>query len=243
MKTTAFTILFFFIALFAYTKLAGPIPFNVTSVMTTKTDTFTVTGEGKVSVKPDVAMVNVGVQTNGATVNTTQDQLNRNINAVSTAVKKIDVADGDIQTTNYAINPTYDYTSGTQRITGYQASASLGIKVRKIENANAVIDAATKAGANDVGGISFDVDDKTNVQNEARQKAVADAKKKAGDAARTAGFSLGKIINYTEGFVSPRPIPMMAKALAPEAADAAPTQLEQGSSDITVQVTLSYEIR
>ncbi len=243
MKNIAATILVFFIALFAYTKLAGPIPFSVNQVTTSKTDTFTVTGEGKVSVSPDIAVVSAGVQAQGTTVKATQDQLNTAINAVSSAVKKAGVADKDIQTSGYATNPMYDYATRTPRITGYQASSNLTMKVRAIDKANAVIDAATAAGANQVGGISFDVDDKTKAQNEARTLAVADAKSKADNAAKIAGFTLGKIINYSEDFGgSPQPFPMLAKADA-AVAEGAPTQVEPGSNDITVTVSLSYQIQ
>lgn len=241
MKHIVSAIIVFFITLFAYTKFAGPIPFSVTSVTTTKTDTFSVTGEGKVSVPPDIAVISAGVQAQGTTVKITQDQLNKNINAVSAAVKAAGVDSKDVQTSGYNINPTYDYRAGGQKITGYQASSNLTIKVRAVDNANAVIDAATAAGANQIGSITFDVDDKTKAQNEARQKAVTDAKSKAENAAKIAGFTLGRIINYSEDFGNqPRPMLMAAKA---ESTDGGvPTQIETGTNDITVVVTLSYQI-
>ena len=243
MKNLAGVVILFFIALFAYSKLAGPIPFSVNSVVTSKTDTFSVTGEGKVSVPPDIAIVNVGVQAQGSSVKAVQDQLNKNINAVSAAVKSAGVDSKDVQTNGYNINPMYDYNGGSQRITGYQASSNLTIKVRKIDNANAVIDGATAAGANQVGGITFDVDDKTKAQNEARQLAVADAKSKAENAAKMAGFSLGRIINYSEDFGNViRPVPMMAKADSASGGGIA-TQIDTGSNEITVNVTLSYQIQ
>lgn len=244
MKNFAPAVVLFFVLLFAYTKLAGPIPFSVTSVSTTKTDTFTVSGEGKVIVPPDIAVVNVGVQANGPAVKQVQDELNRKINAVSEAVKRVGVKDADIQTSNYSIYPQYDYQTGGQRITGYQASSSLTIKVRDIDRANEVIDGATAAGANQVSGISFDVDDKTKSQNDAREEAVAEAKRKASDAARIAGFKLGNIVNYQESFGNePRPVPMMAKADVSGGPESVVKQVEPGSSEILVTVTLSYEIR
>jgi len=243
MKNIAVAIIVFFIALFAYTKLAGPIPFTVNQVTTTKTDTFTVTGEGKVTVPPDIAVVSAGVQAQAGTVKLVQDQLNTSINAVTAAVKKAGVADKDIQTAGYNINPMYDYGAGTPRITGYQASTNLTIKVRAIDNANAVIDAATAAGTNQIGGITFDVDDKTKAQNEARVLAVNDAKTKAVNAAKIAGFSLGKIINYSEDFGNaPRPVPMLATADKGLGAGA-PTQIETGTNEIAVTVSLSYQIQ
>lgn len=243
MKTDfAGAVIVFFIALFAYTKWIGPIPFSVTSVSTSKNEAFSVTGEGKATVSPDIAVVNAGVTAQGATVKDAQNTLNSAINKVSAAIKNLGVADKDIQTTNYSVNPTYDFRSGTQKITGYTANSNVTIKVRNIEKVNTVIDAATGSGANQVGGVSFDVDDKSKAENEARTKAVSDAKKKAEDAAKIAGFTLGKIVNYSEDFGGlPRPIPMMAEAKG--LGGAPPTQIEPGSTEVTVTVTLSYEIR
>src|SRR3989344_1456639 len=198
----------FFLLLFSVTKLFGPIPFSVNSVTTTKFTTFDVTGEGKVTVKPDVASVTVGIQATGSTVKTVQEQINSVINKVSDAVKKLGVDAKDIQTTNYSINPTYDYSGGNQKITGYSASTNLLIKVKQIDKINQVIDAATQNGANQVSGISFDVLDKTKIENEARAKAVVEAKEKAQNAAKIAGFKLGKIINYSEN-MDGYPVPMM----------------------------------
>lgn len=243
MKNILVAIIVFFVGLFAYTKFVGPIPFAVNSVVTNKTDSFTVTGEGKVTVKPDIAVITVGVQTTGATVTAVQNNLNTAINNVSAAVKKAGVANKDIQTSNYSINPTIDYTDSKQHITGYQASSNLTIKIRAIDTANTVIDAATAAGANSVGGISFDVDDKTTSENEARTLAVADAKKKAENAAATAGFKLGSIVNYQESTGGQTPVIRMDAKMNGAGVATVPTNVEQGSTDITMTVTLSYEIR
>lgn len=138
--------------------------------------------------------------------------------------------------------PTYGYSGTAQRINGYNASATLLIKVRNLDNVNNVIDQATGNGANQVSGLSFGVDDKTKQEGEARQMAVAEAKKKAEQAAKIAGFKLGRIINYSENFGgSPRPIPLMMDAA--KAVGSVPTQVEPGSSEVLVSVTLSYEIQ
>jgi uncharacterized protein YggE len=244
MKNLAGAIVLFFILLFAYTKLAGPIPFSLYNVVTQKTDTFTVSGEGKVTMVPDIAVVHVGVTSQGSTVTRVQQELNTKINAMSDAIKKLGVDEKDIKTSYYNISPVYDYSSDTQRITGYQANSNLTIKVRKIDNANAVIDAATAQGANQVGGISFDVDDKTKAENQAREAAVADAKSKAEAAAKAAGFTLGRVINYSEGGgAGPRPLMYDAAEKLSVSGGGVPTEVEPGSSEITVNVMLSYEIQ
>ncbi len=240
--SVAAPILIFFILLFAYTKIAGPIPFSVTSVTTTKSDTFNVTGEGMVAAKPDIATLSVGILAQASTVKAAQDQINSNINRVSEAVKKLGVEQKDIQTQNYQINPTYDFQGSTQRISGYSASTNLSIKVRKIDQINQVIDEATANGANQVGNISFDVDEKAKLQNEAREKAVAEARKKAESAAKIAGFRLGRMVNYSESFDGgPGPIQLRTLAV-PGGGEKVNTTIEPGSSEIKVVVTLSYEI-
>ncbi len=233
-------LLSFFVLLFVYTKLIGPLPFSVSQVTTSKSTTFDTTGEGKVLAKPDIASVSVGIQAELPTVKSVQDQINSVINKVSEGLKQAGVDPKDIQTQNYSIYPAYDYTGSQQRIRGYSASATLLVKVRNLDNVNNVIDMATGNGANQVSGISFDIEDKTKVENEARQKAVDQAKKKAEQAAKIAGFKLGRIINYSENQQGQgRPIPL---SLVESKAAGAPTQVEPGSSEVTINVTLSYEI-
>lgn len=201
-------------------------------------------GEGKVTLTPDIARVQTGVTAQGATVKQVQQEVNKKIQAISDAVKKLGVDSKDIQTSNYSINPQYDYRDGKQKISGYEASSTFSIKIREMDRATDVIDTATANGANQIGGISFDVDDKTKIENDARSKAVFDAKKKAEIAAKTAGFSLGRVINYSENTGNTgRPVPMYAKAEMMGAADQAPTTIEPGSEEIKVTVSLSYEIR
>lgn len=232
----------FFALLFVYSKIGGPIPLSVNSVVTQKMDAFTVSGEGKVSISPDMAVVTVGVQTTGNTVKATQDDLNRRINAVSEAVKRLGISDADIQTSNYSIYPDYDFQAPLQRITGYNASSNLVINIKDLDITNDVIDTATAQGANSVSGVTFDVEDKEKAQNEARELAVTDAKKKAQTAANIAGFSLGKIVNYSENFGGGGigPLPYMARDIALESVK---TDVQPGSQEILVNVSLSYEIQ
>ncbi|MDD5147335.1 MAG: SIMPL domain-containing protein [Candidatus Daviesbacteria bacterium] len=241
LATFIIPILAFFVILLIYTKAFGPIPFSVNSVNTTKTDTFNVSGEGAAVAKPDMAILVVGIQAEASTVKAAQDQINSIINNVAAAIKKLGVEQKDIQTASYNINPAYDYTGGSQRITGYSASTNLSIKIRSIDLTGQVIDSATGNGANQIGGISFDVDDKSKLEDEARQKAVVAAKKKAESAAKIAGFKLGRIVNYSENFdLNPQPLRMAVGA--PAESVNLKTAVEPGSSEIKVIVTLSYEI-
>lgn len=232
----------FFILLFSFTKIFGPIPFSVNSVTTQKSTTFDVTGEGKVSIAPDIASISVGIIARESTVKSAQEKINGVINNISDAVKKLGVDKKDIQTTNYSIYPIRgDFQAGPSKITAYEANTNLQIKVRDIDKVNSIIDVATANGANEVSGISFEVDDRTKAENEAREEAVEEAKRKADNAAKIAGFKLGRIINYSENFGDfPRPISLRAQGATE--VESIPTQIEPGSSEIKATVTLSYEI-
>jgi uncharacterized protein len=245
--TNLLSVLVFFALLFGFTKLLGPIPFDVNSITTTKSESFSVTGEGRVDAKPDSATVRLGVVSKAPTSEGAQNLLNTNINKVITAVKQLGVPAENIKTENYNIYPEYNQTitlrdGDKNNISGYTANTNISITVDTAELANKVIDAGTSNGANQVGGVDFQVKDKTAALNEAREEAVADAKKKAEDASRIAGFKLGRIINYSEGGGGGYPVPMYAKA-EDARAGGAPTQVEPGTNEIVISVTLSYEIR
>ena len=238
-------LILFFITLFAYTKVTGPLPFSVNSTTTQKTDAFHVQGEGKASAKSDQATVRLGVTATDTTEKAVQEKINQVNNKVLAAIKTLGVESADIKSEGPFLNPNYDYRTGqNQTITGYSGNLSMTVTLKDPAKAQQVIDAATAEGANSLGGVSFNTVDKTSAENEARKKAIADAKQKAQVAADAGGFKLGKLLNYNEssgGLV----MPYMAKDTMAGAANlevATPTQLESGSNEITVSVTLSYEI-
>jgi len=239
---TVIIIFLIFAGFFAYTKLVFPLPFSINNVSTIKNEAFSVTGEGKVVVKPDIAYVNIGIQAKSNSVKSVQNQINSTINQVSSSLKRLGIDEKDIKTLNYNINPIYDWTSGHQYLSGYNANTTLEVKVRNLDKINEVIDQSTASGANEISNINFEVEDKTAAEEEARKDAVAEAKKKAQDAARVAGFKLGKIINYSESTgPTPRPVAYDLKASSPVSMGGG-TEIQTGSSEITLTVTLTYQI-
>lgn len=237
----AFFLILFFILLFLYTKVAGLIPFTINSTSTTKTTTFDVTGTGKSSATPDNATVRGGVSATGTTTTLVQDQINTVSNKMSESLKKLGIDPKDIQTSNYNINPTYDYNSGSQKITGYSANTTFTVKVKDVSKVGQIIDAMTASGATNVNNLGFEVTDNTAALNEARKLAVADAKKKATDTSSIAGFKLGKLVNYSENFGG-SPKPMYALSAVGGGNTSEKTAVEPGSNEINLTVTLSYEI-
>jgi uncharacterized protein YggE len=246
------TIIAFFIILFVYIKLAGPIPFFINSVNTTKTDLFSSTGEGKVTAIPDQATVNAGVTAQSQTVTDAKNKVNQTTNKIITDLKKLGLSDNEIKTTDYSISPNYSnriapmeapaIVNGQQTITGYTVTQNLEIKVQPIEKANQVIDAATKDGANLVGGVNFTFSDQLNksLEQKATKQAVDDAKAKAQSLASAAGINLGKIVNVVTNSNQPQPL-MIATGANVKTDQSAPTNVTPGENTLTVDVVLYYE--
>lgn len=241
-RTALFATIAILIAFFLYTKFAGPIPFSVNSVQTTKTSLFSVSGVGKSTGIPDTAQLSIGVTKTASTIASAQEQTNSAANKIIDDLKKLGIAEKDIKTTNYSINPNYDYSRGGQNITGYTVTQSLDINITPIDVANKAIDVATADGANLVGGINFTFNDKTkkDLEDRARTEAVKMAKEKAQSLANATGIKLGKIVDIQESSdFNPRPI-MMAQSFG-AGKTAADTSLQPGENSITINITLSYE--
>lgn len=238
------TIVFTFVVLFIYTKLAGPIPFSVNSIQTTKSDLFRVEGVGKATAVPDTALLSLGVTKSAPNVTTAQQQVNDVANKLITDLKALGIDEKNIKTTNYSVNPNYDFREGTQTPNGYTVSQNIEVRVKPIDKANQAVDIATKDGANMVGGISFVLDDEAQkkVQEEARKEAITNAKEKAQSLAAAAGISLGRIVDIQENSNRQTPVFYGAGAALDAKTAEAPTNLTPGENTVEVTISLAYEI-
>lgn len=237
-----FTILFLFLSIFIYTKLAGPLPFSVTSFVTNKQNLFTVQGTGEKTSVPDTALVTLGVTKQAATVEIAQNQVNQISNQLTKDLQNLKIPEKDIKTTNYTVNPSYDFSNGRQTITGYSVNATIEVRMKQIEQANKAIDIATKDGANHIGNVQFILDDETRkeLENQARKDAITAAKNKAQTIANDAGIKLGRIVDVQENSSAPQPF-VNRVATLDQVAEKIPTELNPGENTISVTVTLSYE--
>lgn len=238
-------IVLFFILLFIYGKYGPGLPISQISTVTQRQQLFTVSGTGKVTVVPDLAHVNFGIQISRPDVKTVQSEANTAINQVSSTLKSLGIDAKDIKTSSYYISPKYNYNNGSSQINGYTASITLTITVRKLDTLNAAIDQATTAGANNVSGIQLTVDEdrQKELVKQARKEAIAEAKSKAQELASESGLSLGRLIDVQEnGGYSPRPIYDTAMLKTADGQGGG-TQIEAGSTDISSSVTLTYETR
>lgn len=227
-------------AVLLFLRLTPSFPLLISTRSLDKETTFQVTGEGSVLAKPDVAQISFSAQIEAATVNDLQSRANEIINRATAQLKKLGLKDEEIKTTNYNLTPKYRYDSGRQTLDGYLASITLQIKVKDFAKLNEAVDAAVAAGINQVGNLTFAVEDKERYVNQARAKAVQEAQRKAQSLAGAAGMKLGRITNITENSTTPPPIYLRPAELGAPAAGQQ-TQIQPGENEIRVSVTLFYE--
>lgn len=234
----------FFLIFALYFRFIGPIPVSVTSVVTTKTDIFTSTGEGKAFATPNIAKITLGISVNQTTVKIAQDKANQVVNKIQEEIKKLGISEKDIKTTRYDLYPSYDWNEGKQRITGYQITINFEVKVRDFEKINQVIDTATASGANLIGNLEFLIDNQTlkETQNKAREEAVKEAKEKAESLAKASGIKLGRILNIQENIISPW-VPPVYTGKELTVGEKTMTNISPGEQEIRISVTLTYETK
>jgi uncharacterized protein YggE len=196
----------------------------------------TVTGEATLAVAPDAAMIRIGVSSQDKTAREASDANARQMTAVLAAIKSNNIAERDIQTSRLSLQPQYDPNkSGTARLTGFQATNQVTVRIRDIGNLAAVLDSAISAGANEMSGIEFIVSEQSKLLDRARDDAIADAHRKAERYAKAAGSRLGHVVAISEEGSSPPPRLMQALR-----AGAVP--ISPGEQTLRAAVTVSYEL-
>lgn len=201
----------------------------------------TVSGSGEVSGEPDVAVLSLGVDARADSVGAAREQAANSMNAMLEALKQGGVDEKDIQTTRFDVQPVYDYSNNKQELIGFTVSNIVTAKIRKIDDTGNLIDAAVTAGGDlaRVENLVFTIDDPSTLEQQARQKAMEEARSKAETLAEAGGIQLGDPISISEmgGAV---PIPFAAADLA--RAEQASTQIQVGQLDVTVTVQVVYGV-
>jgi uncharacterized protein YggE len=205
----------------------------------------TVLGTGEVAAKPDVATVNLAVQT--ATLPTAaaaSTDLANTFQKVLAAVKAAGVADADVQTTNLSVSPQYNFTNGQQTQTGYQASESIMVKVRKLDTVSDVLAKATAQGVNQVGGINFTIDKPDDLQFQAQSKAIDNSKTKAQKLASALDVTLGPVKTFSaDNGGQPGPIMYAADKASGGAVPVAGPPVAPGENTVSATVNVTYELK
>lgn len=214
-------------------------------------NTISISAEGKVSAKPDMAVVNLGVFSQGSSAASLQDQNSQKVNKVVEFIKSQGIKSEDIVTSQFSIYPQYDYTGGSSKVTGYQASQTVTVKIKGQddlgERVGKILDGATDNGANEITGVYFTIETPDDLRQEARKKAIAQAKVKAQELADEAGIRLGKVVSISEsggGY----PVPMYSDKAVLEGGRGGGSQtmapdIQTGTQDITETVTVTFEVK
>jgi hypothetical protein len=201
-----------------------------------------VTAEGEAAGAPDLANINLGVVAEGQSAQAAMQANAQRMTRLIQSLRRAGVAERDVQTANVSVNPQYVYGEGeAPRISGYQATNNVNVRVRNLDNLGRTMDAAVAAGGNTVNGVTFEFADPEPKLNQARTQAMQRARARADLYARAAGMSVHRIVSITEGAAPPPPMPMMA--MARMAQESAPTPVAPGEVKTTATVTVVFELR
>lgn len=205
--------------------------------------TISLTGHGEVRTTPDIASLSMGVFTNAASATAALEANNKAMRKVLEALKAVGIAPKDIQTSNLMVNPRYEPRpdeSGQSQAAGFDASNNVSVVIRDLNALGKVLDLVVSAGANQVNGINFGVEDDAPKLDEARKLAVKEARRKAELYAAAAGVSLGNVIMISEGGSYQPPPGALFKARAQEASD---VPIAQGEQVLAIDVNVTWEIK
>ncbi|KXK12587.1 MAG: putative periplasmic immunogenic protein [Chloroflexi bacterium OLB14] len=209
--------------------------------------TLNVNGVGVVYLTPDIAYITIGVNTQRDNASEAVDANKEQTAAVIQAIKDAGVEDKDIRTNNFSIwsNPQYDSSGQLSGVINYSVDNTVNVTVRNIDKLGDLLDAAITAGANSIYSIQFDVEDKSKAQEEARTKAVEDAKAEAAGLAETSGVALDMIqnISYYESGGAYYYDMGYGKGGGGAGVEAAAVPIQPGQLAVTVSVNITYTIK
>ncbi len=209
--------------------------------------TIAVSGMGTATLAPDIASFSAGVTETNASVADAQNSVNTKTNAIIDALRQggVDV-DKDVKTSGYSVQPQYNYPqNGTPVLTGYRVMNGVNVTVRDITKVGQLLDAVTKVGANQVGGVSFGLADPEAASRVAREQAVQNARDKADTLAKATGVSVGIVMTIDDESTTPPPPKPVAAAAGPNTAAgsaAVPPPIQTGETTVTVTVRVTYAI-
>ncbi len=213
-------------------------------------NTITVSGKGEIMAKPDIATVSFGVVKQGVDVATAQKDSSTKMTAVLEVLKENGVEDKDIKTTSYNIYPKYEYHNfttypyGRQIIVGYEVSQTVFVKIRDLEKSGSILSGVGSAGATNISGLTFTIDNEDEMKNTARDLAIKEAKDQAKILAKELGVKLVGITSFSENGDYPIYYGMeKSSAVLGMGGDRAMPAIPTGENTITSQVHITYEIK
>lgn len=232
---------------------------NRTLDTATTTNTVSFSGQGKVATSPNVAIIDVSIVTSAKTSKEAQNENSKKSQSLTKFLENQNINEKDIKTTGYNIYPQYsyprpitleaeskdypEYYDSNPKITSYQVNQTIQVKVRDLEKVDTILDGVVAAGVNQINNLQLTVDEPEKLKEQAREKAIADAKTKASNLQNQLGIRLGRIVNFSED-TGGYPIPMMyAKEAIGMGGGGTVPSVPTGENEITVNITITYQIR
>jgi len=201
--------------------------------------TISMTGHGEIRSQPDMAQVTAGVTTTAPTAAQALSANSARMKGVFAALEKLGVPQKNIQTSNFFVSPQYSNgdNNAPRRLTGYQVNNDVTARLEDVNKLGGALDALVAAGANQINGISFSIQNDAPLLEKARAQAIADARLRAETYAKAAGVTLGPVLSISEGGGEAPPRPMYRMA-----AIAADTQIAPGEQSVAANVSVVWEI-
>lgn len=255
------------VAFLAVEVLAGVSGLRYIGAGIAPSNTISVSGHGEIYAAPDIATFSYSVVSDKSTAAAAQADATSKANAVTDYLKSAGVADADVQTSGYSVYPQYEYQNavcptyapmpvngpsastvycppGKQVLTGYEARQTTTIKVRDLTKAGDLLVGVGQKGATEISGLQFTFDNPNGPQDDARGKAINDAKAKADTLAKQLGVSLVRVVSFSEnGSGYPRPVMYAAGASSADSAKSVAPEISAGQNQVTDDITITYEIR
>jgi uncharacterized protein YggE len=201
-----------------------------------------VTGEGAITVKPDLARVTLGVEVTNPSASGAQQDAAARMDSVIAELRNQGIEERDIRTSSFNLSPDYDFSNRTPTLRGYRATNLVLVTVRDITKVGPLLDAVVAQGATRIQGISFGVSDPAAASTQGREEAMNNARAKAEQLARLGGVTLGRPIAIEEISSAP-PMPVEMAPQAAPAADAARTPISPGTQEVRTVIRVVFAIQ
>lgn len=228
---------------------ASKIYFNFRNLQGNYPREITISAEGKAAVKPDIALIKIGVASEGQKIEKIIKENTDKVNAILKEIKDLGVAEKDLETVSYSLSPRYEWSDKGERISkGYALNQEIKVKIRDFEKIGMILEKSASSGANLIGDLAFIVDDVEAIREQAIETAIAKAKSKAKIIAAQSGLRLGRVINMYEDYYS-NPAPYESKMMMSDGiggmgggVSAAP-EIQPGQQEVIVKINLVYQVK
>ncbi|MDP3989035.1 MAG: SIMPL domain-containing protein [bacterium] len=220
--------------------------------------TIAITGEAERFVIPDAAQFNFSIIEEAKTFAEAQDAATKKVNEAIAYLEDAGVSRSDIKTTNYSINPRYEYRSeavsfctssycppstGSRNLVGYEVNQTIQVKTKKLDEVGELVSGIGERGASTVSSVSFTVEDKDSILEDIRDEAIADSRSEAKRVARALGTSLGRVVSYNSQGYSPYARAELSYAAYDDSAEISSPDIPAGENRLSATVVVTYELR